>query len=127
MSKGFSKYDSNGNVIYSESIWQDGWKVRHFYKYDEFNRRIEYKRVVLDENFTTYEEYITYYSNGAKTIYTYNSNTKITGIKEYDGSGRMLSEKIIDINGFYTYKGYNQYTKKYVTVTGRDLFYYIWN
>lgn len=128
MSKGFSKYDINGNVIYSMSTWQGG-ESEHYYAYDSLNRRIKYERIDYNKSkniIAIYKEYISY-SNTSKTIYTYNSKTKITNIKEYDGSGRMLSEKIIDMNGFYTYKRYNQYTKKYVTVTGRDLFYYTWN
>ena len=32
---GFSKYDKNGNVIYSESIGNLGETVRHFYFYDD--------------------------------------------------------------------------------------------
>ena len=38
-----SKYDHKGNVIYSESLDLEGMTVRHFYKYDQNDRRIYYK------------------------------------------------------------------------------------
>ena len=53
--KDFSRYDKNGNVIYSESVGLEGTTVRHFYKYDKENRRIYYRKEILE---TTYEEKI---------------------------------------------------------------------
>lgn len=128
MSKGFSKYDINGNVIYSMSTWQ-GVESEHYYAYDSLNRRIKYERIDYDKSkniIAIYKEYISY-SNTTKTLYTYNNIMKIINIKVYNNSGRMISEKIIDSNGCYTYREFNQYTKKYTSVTGRDLFYYTWN
>ena len=37
---GFSKYDRNGNVIYSESIGRKGETVRHFYNYDDITSNL---------------------------------------------------------------------------------------
>ena len=64
---GFSKYDRNGNVIYSESIGRKGETVRHFYNYDDFGRRIYYKKVELD---SVFEESIDYYIDGSYIINT---------------------------------------------------------
>lgn len=124
MKKGFSQYDRKGNVIYSESIWEKGETVRHFYQYDDSERRIMYKRIIESDIPEIYEEYTTYYDNGNKSVYVYNNISKITNIRVYNNLGRLLSEKIIDINGYYTYKVYNQYTRKYEISTGRDLLYY---
>lgn len=124
MGKGFSQYDRKGNVIYSESIWKNGEKIRHFYQYDSQERRVLYKRIIDSEIPEVYEEYTTYYDNGTKSVYTYNNISKITNVRVYSNLGRLLSEKAIDINGYYTYKVYNQYTKRFETTTGKDLLYY---
>jgi hypothetical protein len=109
--KDFSRYDKNGNVIYSESVGLEGATVRHFYKYDKENRRIYYRKEVLD---TTYEEN-TKYTNTGMIIESVFLPTYLTTYKEYNKSGRLLSEVTYDdMTGIITHKHYDPYKDKYM-------------
>jgi len=72
---GFSKYDSEGRVTYSESIDSEGETIRHFYKYDSLGRRVQYKTTYFDidncevlEEYTIYEENTYYYDDGSMLV-----------------------------------------------------------
>lgn len=115
----YSKYDSEGNVIYSESVGSVGERVRHFFSYDDKNRRICYKKISDIKNFS---EYTTYLDNGNKIIeliiidsVTRNIDThKISTYNEY---GRMIHEKNIHYtNSIITTSIYNVITDKYETL-----------
>lgn len=109
--KDFSRYDKNGNVIYSESVGLEGATVRHFYKYDKENRRIYYRKEILD---TTYEENIQY-TNTGMLIESIFLPTYLSTYKEYNKSGRLLSEVTYDaMTGIITHKHYNPYRDKYM-------------
>ena len=108
--KDFSRYDKNGNVIYSESVGLEGATVRHFYKYDKENRRIYYRKEILD---TTYEENIQY-TNTGMLIESIFLPTYLSTYKEYNKSGRLLSEITYDaMTGIITHKHYDSYKDKY--------------
>ena len=64
---GFSRYDSKGNVVYSESLKKEGETVRHFYSYDDFGRRIHYRK---EEDDNIFDESTTYLDNGYITYKT---------------------------------------------------------
>lgn len=109
--KDFSRYDKNGNVIYSESVGLEGATVRHFYKYDKENRRIYYRKEILD---TTYEENIQY-TNTGMLIESIFLPTYLSTYKEYNKSGRLLSEVTYDaMTGIITHKHYDPYRDKYM-------------
>lgn len=109
--KDFSRYDKNGNVIYSESVGLEGATVRHFYKYDKENRRIYYRKEILD---TTYEEN-TKYTNTGMLIESIFLPTYLSTYKEYNKSGRLLSEVTYDaMTGIITHKHYDPYKDKYM-------------
>lgn len=109
--KDFSRYDKNGNVIYSESVGLEGATVRHFYKYDKENRRIYYRKEILD---TTYEENIQY-TNTGMLIESIFLPTYLSTYKEYNKSGRLLSEVTYDaMTGIITHKHYDPYKDKYM-------------
>ena len=108
--KDFSRYDKNGNVIYSESVGLEGATVRHFYKYDKENRRIYYRKEILD---TTYEENIQY-TNTGMLIESIFLPTYLSTYKEYNKSGRLLSEVTYDaMTGIITHKHYDPYKDRY--------------
>lgn len=109
--KDFSRYDRNGNVVYSESVGLEGATVRHFYRYDKENRRIYYRKEVLD---TIYEENIKY-TNTGMTVESIFLPTYLTTYKEYNKSGRLLSEVTYDaLTGVITHKQYDPYKDKYM-------------
>lgn len=109
--KDFSRYDRNGNVVYSESVGLEGATVRHFYRYDKENRRIYYRKEVLD---TIYEESIKY-TNTGMTVESIFLPTHLTTYKEYNKSGRLLSEVTYDaLTGIITHKHYDPYKDKYM-------------
>ena len=62
-----SKYDHKGNVIYSESLDLEGMVVRHFYKYDQNDRRIYYK---AQTDISIFEEYTKYNDHATKDSLT---------------------------------------------------------
>lgn len=113
----FSRYDSNGNVIYSESICKEGNKVHHFYKYNENGRRIWYKKETLSKDSSIcelYEEEITYNADGTKTIASISTPEYIMKKTIYSKYGRLEYERIKkELTGEIIYKSYNQYTGKY--------------
>lgn len=113
----FSRYDSNGNVIYSESICKEGNKVHHFYKYNENGRRIWYKKETLSKDSSIcelYEEEITYNVDGTKTITSISTPEYIMKKAIYSKYGRLEYERIKkELTGEIIYKSYNQYTGKY--------------
>ena len=108
---GFSKYDKRGNVIYSENK-SVGEIVRHFYSYDENNRRIMYKRE--SSNGDTFEEHTEYHNNGYKSIITYRTPEHVYIKKMYNSDGRMIEQIIVNnINGDIIHSTYNYTTDKY--------------
>lgn len=93
---GFSKYDSHGNVIYSESSGSEGELLRHFYAYDESDRRIYYK---VESQKESYEEITQYLPNNGKKLTCIFVPLYTVIIKEYNEMGRMLKSDSIDKNG----------------------------
>lgn len=109
--KSFSRYDKSGNVIYSETK-SVGEIVRHFYSYDENNRRIEYKSESSNGNM--FEEHTEYHDNGYKNIITYRIPEHVYIKKMYNSDGRMIEQTIVNnINGDIIYSTYNYITDKY--------------
>lgn len=94
--KGFSRYDRHGNVIYSESLGKEGEVLRHFYDYDENDRRIYYKVVSEDDS---YEEITQYLPNNGKRLTCIFVPLYTVIVKEYNEMGRMLKSDSIDKNG----------------------------
>lgn len=117
---GFSKYDKNGNVIYSESIGNLGETVRHFYFYDDLNRRIRYRR---EEMLNTFEEVTEYFNDGSKQITTSNSNSSGWCTRMYNNMGRMIDEQTVDDCGNMIHTIYKHDT--YVTFKSKIPYEYI--
>lgn len=115
---GFSRYDSDGNVIYSESIGNAGEIVRHFYFYDDLQRRTHYSR---EEKDNVFSEFTKYYNDGSKEILSFNSND-CGGYchKLYNNMGRMIKEIIEDSAGNIIHKDYDPYTGKYIIKKGKS-------
>lgn len=119
---GFSKYNQDGQVVYSESVGGKGEKVRHFYKYDEFQRRNYYYRETCDSSF---EEITIYSDNGGKIIQTHHCPALLTCIRVYNKNGRLLEEHIKDDKtGQVIHKNYNTYTDRYDISEANTLFTY---
>lgn len=109
-SGGFSKYDNNGNVIYSESVGIEGETVRHFYFYDEFGRRIRYKK---EESNNIFEEYTKYLNNGSKEVISIILPSYTMCIRKYNNLGRLLEEETQDKEGNGIRRIYDAYRDTY--------------
>lgn len=121
-SSGFSRYDNMGNVIYSESIGKNGETVRHFYKYDDFGRRIEYSE--LDENSNIIIiEHTSYENNGNVYKYIWDDIHHTSTIMIINSMGRTVYSKFVNSDtGQYTINTYNNYKDRNDRETGIDLF-----
>ena len=133
---GFSKYDSEGRVTYSESIDSEGETIRHFYKYDNTGRRIQYRKTYFDidnceamEEYTIYTEDTIYHDDGSMVIikmdWGKNDPYRHHYTEEYiNPMGRKYCVKYIDVsNGHCTIQRYNYNTRKYETIfDGQELF-----
>lgn len=126
--KGFSKYNSEGLVTSSENqevVLGLRRKVRHFYNYDNNQRRIYYKKAYINDNGlleTLIEETTRYENNNiVKTTADFLENKVI--IKSYNNMDRLLYIKTIDMyTGEYTEKKYNSYKSTYDISKGVELF-----
>lgn len=106
---GFSKYDNEGRVTYSESKGSYGELVKHHYSYDDMGRRVYYAEysndvLVLEErksyiNNLTYVESIWYKENVYKTTIV-------------NDMGRELMIKTINLNDN------TSVTKTFISSTG---------
>ena len=102
---GYSKYDDNGNVIYSENRLEGlghsiGPLCKHYYKYDDRGRRIFYKEVIVYDDgtlFTRFEETKTYRNNGTVFITRTYYDTFIYCTELVNSMGRELYSKTIDM------------------------------
>lgn len=119
---GFSKYDKDGNVIYSESIGRKGETVRHFYNYDNFGRRIYYKKVELD---TIFEESIDYCTDGSYTINTSIMPEHTFYKRVYNSMGRIIKEVSEDREGNIVHKVFDPYRNHYIITKNKSPFEYI--
>jgi hypothetical protein len=133
---GFSKYDSSGRVIYSESISSEGETIFHFYKYDDLGRRIEYKKCYYDiddcevmQMYTTYIENTIYMDDGSMIVmkcdWGMNDPYKHHYTEEHiNPMGRKYCVKYLDTaTGHCTIRRYNYDTRKYeVIFDGQELF-----
>lgn len=110
-----SKYDRKGNVIYSESLGLEGMTVRHFYKYDQNDRRIYYK---AQTDTSIFEEYTTYNEHGIKiSVITYKYPEYLYCERYFNSMGRIINETVIDsLTGQISYKKYDAFRDKY-TIT----------
>ena len=108
-----SKYDHKGNVIYSESLDLEGMVVRHFYKYDQNDRRIYYK---AQTDTSIFEEYTTYNEHGIKvSVTTYKYPEYLYCERHFNSMGRVINEIIIDnLTGQISYKKYDVFRDKYI-------------
>lgn len=119
---GFSKYDRNGNVVYSESIGRKGETVRHFYNYDDIGRRIYYKKVELD---SVFEESIDYYIDGSYIINTSIMPEHTFCKREYNSMGRIIKEVSEDREGNIAHKVFDPYRNRYNITKTKSPFEYI--
>lgn len=119
---GFSKYDNDGRVIYSESINCNGDTIRHYYEYDDLGRRVVYRQRMYDPDFKTgemddlliLEELTIYYRDGS----SYKSNANfVTGIlreTSINNMGREVNIKEFSMDtGYGTEKIWNAYRNTY--------------
>lgn len=92
---GFSKYDNEGRVTYSESKGVDGELVKHHYSYDDIGRRVYYAEYSND--ILTLEERKSYINNltYVESIW-YKENVYKTTI--VNDMGRELMIKTINLN-----------------------------
>lgn len=92
---GFSKYDNEGRVTYSESKGSYGELVKHHYSYDDIGRRVYYAEYINDV--LTLEERKTYINNltYVESIW-YKENVYKTTI--LNDMGRELMIKTINLN-----------------------------
>jgi hypothetical protein len=116
---GFSKYDGNGNVIYSQGVGSLGEVVHHFYSYDNFGRRISYKK---QDSVNLFEEKTAYNDDGSKIIRSYDIPSYTFYKRLYNRNGRMIEETIIDHNGNIVHKVYDPYNDKYNVYRTREPF-----
>jgi hypothetical protein len=120
---GFSKYNPDSQITYSESRDRYGNLIKHFYDYDNTGRRIYYaqKQDGEDDLVIIMEEFTKYHSNGYKNITTVFYKEKIITYRYLDIHGREINTRSIDTNTGITiekefdgYKGFK--TKQYVSV-----------
>ena len=92
---GFSKYDNEGRVTYSESKGVDGELVKHHYSYDDIGRRVYYAE--YNNDVLTLEERKSYINNltYVESIW-YKENVYKTTI--VNDMGRELMIKTINLN-----------------------------
>lgn len=118
---GFSKYDSNGNVVYSESVGRNGETVQHFYEYDNLGRRNKYSEV--SNSGILMVEYTRYDNTGSVYKYIWNEIHHTSTIKIINNMGRVTYSKTINSDtGKYTTTIYDSYKDKNIKETGTDLF-----
>lgn len=108
-----SRYDCKGNVVYSESLGIEGMTVRHFYKYDQNDRRIYYK---AQTDTSIFEEYTTYNEHGTKvSVTTYKYPEYLYCERNFNSMGRVINETVIDsLTGQISYKKYDAFRDKYI-------------
>lgn len=119
---GFSRYNKEGNVIYSESIGNEGETVRHFYDYDSQQHRIYYRKEEIN---STFEEITEYSNNGYKTVYTSIMPEHIFYTRIYNSMGRMIEEVSEDKYGNIIHKVFDAYRNQYTISKSKSPFEYI--
>lgn len=92
---GFSKYDNEGRVIYSESKGSFGELIKHHYKYNDLGMRIYYAEYTNDE--LTLEESKTYIGN-LTYINTILYKENVYNKKIVNSIGREIYIKSINLN-----------------------------
>lgn len=119
---GFSKYDNEGRVIYSESKGVYGELIKHHYKYDTLGRRTYYAEYNNDERIL--EEWYTYIDNLTyETIIWYREEVFIQ--KTINSMGREIYIKTIilkDNQNTSTIKTYNSANGTYDIKQSAELF-----
>lgn len=119
---GFSKYDNEGRVIYSESKGVYGELIKHHYKYDALGRRIYYAEYNNDERIL--EEWYTYIDNLTyETIIWYREEVFIQ--KTINSMGREIYIKTINLKdnqNTSTIKTYNSANGTYDIKQSAELF-----
>lgn len=119
-SYGYSKYDEDGRVIYSESTTKEGELLKHQYKYDSFGRRVYYE--TYTDNVLTLKEYTSYRGND-KHITRIFYNERVYTDLVINGMGRIVYTKEIDLNTNISHTStYNNSTGLYDTVNNPELF-----
>ena len=119
-SYGYSKYDEDGRVIYSESTTKEGELLKHHYKYDSFGRRVYYESYT--DNALTLKEYTSYRGND-KHITRIFYNERVYTDLVINGMGRIVYTKEVDLNTNVSYTStYNNSTGLYDTVNTPELF-----
>lgn len=121
---GFSRYDSKGNVVYSESLKKEGETVRHFYSYDDFGRRIHYRK---EEDDNIFDESTVYLDNGYIQVASYNMSNDCYNnhsIKLYNTMGRIIEETTEDVYGNIIHRVYNTYKDSYDIIKAINPFTY---
>lgn len=136
---GFSRYNEQGLVIYSESIGSTGNTITHHYEYDELGRRIHYYQKTWDYDpaegdefeYIIFEEFTVYYDNGSSWVRAIDYNAKniyglMTGAiteRTIDSNGRNQQIKSYDmVTGFGTLTVYDAYKNAYFTTDIREVF-----
>jgi hypothetical protein len=119
-SYGYSKYDEDSRVIYSESTTKEGELLKHHYKYDSFGRRVYYESYT--DNVLTLKEYTSYRGND-KHITRIFYNERVYTNLVINGMGRIVYTKEVDLNTNISYTStYNNSTGLYDTVNTPELF-----
>lgn len=92
---GFSKYNQDGLVTYSESRDKSGNLIKHYYEYDELGRRIHYIQTDINGKFII-EERTYYHPDGYKSIYMTFYKEKTYSERCIDRCGREVYIKSVD-------------------------------
>lgn len=127
---GYSKYDDKGNVVYSETRTKNGGYIKHYYDYDELNRRVCYSKMYAESRDydevdcePLFEETTYYVENNMKVIKSIWYDTNIYMIKHINKFGREIYTKTIDLsNRTSVTKVYDPVHNTYTTYSNIEVF-----